>query len=73
MFGLKVQKKFGPAIKDYLEAHLIGDEGKYSVMFSMADGLWDVNFALGLCDGFKEDMTLLEALSTYLLIHLFIS
>ena len=61
MLGLKVQKKFGPAIKDYLEAHLVGDEGKYSVMFSMADGLWDVNFAIGYADGFKEDMPLLEA------------
>ncbi|MCZ2257732.1 branched-chain amino acid aminotransferase [Sporosarcina sp. G11-34] len=61
LLGLKIQKKFGPAIKDYFETNLTGDAGKYSVMFSMADGLWDVNFALSYADGFKEDMTLAEA------------
>jgi len=27
----------------------------------MADGLWDVNFALSYAEGFTEEMTLLEA------------
>ena len=61
MLGLQLQKKFGTAIKDYFETNLTGDAGKYSVLFSMEDGLWDVNFALSYAEGFKEDMTLAEA------------
>ena len=69
MFGLKLQKKYEAAIKEYLDRHLTGEEGKYSVAFSSKDGLWDMNFALNYADGFKEDMTLLEA---YNLIYTFI-
>lgn len=69
MFGLKLQKKYQAAIKDYLDRHLSGEEGKYSVAFSSNDGLWDMNFALNYADGFKKDMTLLEA---YNLIYTFI-
>lgn len=61
MFGLKLQKKYGPVIKTYLETNLSGEEGKYSIAFSDKDGLWDMNFALNYATGFKEDMTLLEA------------
>ena len=57
MLGLKLQKKFGPAMKAYLEEHVQG-EGAYSVMFSDKDGLWDVNFALNYANGFTEDMSL---------------
>lgn len=69
MFGLKLQKKYEAAIKTYLDSHLSGEEGKYSVAFSGQDGLWDMNFALNYVEGFKEDMTLLEA---YHLIYTFI-
>ena len=69
MFGLKLQKKFGPAMKEYLENHLVDEEGKYSIQFSMADGLWDVNFALSYVEGFKADMPLSEA---YQLLYNFI-
>lgn len=69
MFGLKLQKKYEAAIKEYLDRHLTGEEGKYSVAFSSKDGLWDMNFALNYADGFKADMTLLEA---YNLIYTFI-
>lgn len=61
MFGLKLQKKYEAAIKEYLDGHLSGEEGKYSVAFSSQDGLWDMNFALNYAEGFKENMTLLEA------------
>lgn len=61
MFGLKLQKKYGAEIKAYLEEHLNGKDSKYSIAFSMADGLWDVNFALSYAEGFTEEMTLLEA------------
>ena len=53
MLGLKLQKKFGAAMKAYLEEHVQG-EGAYSVMFSDKDGLWDVNFALNYAKGFTE-------------------
>ncbi|CAM3247400.1 branched-chain amino acid aminotransferase [Filibacter tadaridae] len=55
LFGLKLQKKFGDAIKGFLEANLSGDGVKYSVMFSGEDGLWDVNFALNFVSGFSEN------------------
>lgn len=69
MFGLKLQKKYEAAIKDYLDNHLTGEDGKYSIAFSSKDGLWDMNFALNYVEGFKADMTLLEA---YNLIYTFI-
>ncbi|MFJ9462838.1 branched-chain amino acid aminotransferase [Viridibacillus arvi] len=54
LFGLKLQKKFGEAIKTYLNTHLQGDNAKYSVMFSAEDGLWDVNVPLDYLEGFSE-------------------
>lgn len=58
LFGLKVQKKFGPDFKHYFDEHLHGDGVKYSVSFSDADGLWDVNFALDYMKGFDEDLSI---------------
>lgn len=69
MFGLKLQKKYEADIKAYLDEHLTGEESKYSIAFSMKDGLWDINFALSYADGFSEEMTLFEA---YLLTFRFI-
>ena len=60
LFGLKLQKKFGDAIKAYLDTHLHGDGAKYSVLFSNEDGLWDMNFALDYVDGFSEDLPFVE-------------
>lgn len=62
MLGLRLQKKYESAMKAYLEENLTGDEGKYSIAFSMKDGLWDFNFSLSYAQGFHEDMTILEAL-----------
>lgn len=69
LFGLKLQKKFGPAIKAYLDAHLHGEGVKYSVMFSGEDGLWDVNFALDFVEGFSEEQSFEEI---YALIYRFV-
>ena len=69
MFGLKMKKKYESAIKEYLDANLTGEAGKYSVVFSGKDGLFDLNFALDYATGFNEDMTLLEA---YDLIYSFV-
>lgn len=69
MFGLTMRKKFESGIKSYLDSHLTDGEGKYSVAFSERDGLWDMNFSLNYAEGFKDDMTMLEA---YNLIYNFI-
>ncbi|NYF25478.1 branched-chain amino acid aminotransferase [Sporosarcina sp. JAI121] len=60
LFGLKVQKKYGDAIKMYLDTHLKGDGAKYSVMFSGEDGLWDMNFALDFVKDFSDDLSFVE-------------
>lgn len=60
LFGLQLQKKYGPEIKSYLETHLQGTGVKYSIMFSDADGLWDINFTLDYLDGFSEVVALKE-------------
>ncbi len=60
LFGLKLQKKFGNDMKAYLDTHLRGDGAKYSVMFSIEDGLWDINFALDYIEGFSEDLSFVE-------------
>ncbi|KAB2330181.1 branched-chain amino acid aminotransferase [Cytobacillus depressus] len=60
MLGLKLQKKHEKSIKDYLKSTL-NEEGKFSLLFSQTDGLWDFNFALNGVKGFTEEMTIGEA------------
>jgi hypothetical protein len=62
MLGLKLQKKFEKSIKEYLNSHLHGDEAKFDLIFSLDDGLWNLNFALNYVEGFHEDLTVGEAL-----------
>lgn len=59
LFGLKIQKKWGTFLKDYLKDH-VGLQTS-SAMFSDQDGLWDVNLPLDALDGFQSDMPLAEA------------
>ncbi len=61
LFGLSVQKKYGQAIRDYLDAHFTSDKMKYSMMFSNGDGLWEINLPLNYTEGFDEHFTILEA------------
>jgi hypothetical protein len=63
MLGIKLQKKYEPAIKDYLNSHLDGDEAKFDLMFSGDDGLWNLNFALNYVAGYSEDLSLNDAFS----------
>ncbi|WP_432360035.1 hypothetical protein [Sporosarcina sp. UB5] len=67
LFGLKVQKKWGTFLKDYLDAN-VGLK-TYSAMFSDKDGLWDVNIPLDKLDGFHKDMAIKDAM---VLAYLFI-
>ncbi|HLU23324.1 MAG TPA: branched-chain amino acid aminotransferase [Bacillaceae bacterium] len=61
MVGLKLQKKFEAALKEYLRSELQGDEVRFELMFNQNDGVWDLNFPLDYVDGFQEDMSLEEA------------
>ncbi|MEH7308750.1 branched-chain amino acid aminotransferase [Neobacillus drentensis] len=61
MLGLKLQKKFEKTLKENLNFLLHGDEAKFDLMFSLEDGLWNLNFALNYVDGFKEEITIGEA------------
>ncbi|MBE3102621.1 MAG: branched-chain amino acid aminotransferase, partial [Bacilli bacterium] len=69
MLGLKLQKKFGVAIKTHLDNHLLGDNAEYSVLFSEEDGLWHVNFPIDFVHQFHMDMSLQDA---YELIYRFL-
>jgi hypothetical protein len=44
-----------------LNSQLYGDEAKFDLMFSLEDGLWNLNFALNYVEGFNEDITIGEA------------
>lgn len=70
MLGLKLQKKFEKMLKEQLNNFLNGEEAKFDLMFSHDDGLWDLNFALNYVEGYKEDLSLNEAIQ---LIHQFLS
>lgn len=69
MFGLAVQKKFGPAMKDYLDEHFHAANMNYSIMFAGNDGLWEVNLPLNYIDQFNENFTIEEA---YVFLYSFI-
>ncbi|CAG9606372.1 branched-chain amino acid aminotransferase [Pseudoneobacillus rhizosphaerae] len=60
MLGLKLQKKFESSIKMFLIDELGSDE-KFDLMFSLDDGLWNLNFDLDSVFGFSEALTLGEA------------
>lgn len=64
LFGLRLQKKYAAAIKDYLHSHLRPIFGASSASFSGNDGLWEINIALTAIEGFKENGTLLDAISS---------
>jgi len=61
MLGLKIQKKFGPAIKSYLASALTGESVKYNLLFSGDEGVWNFNFPLNHVEGFREDLSIGEA------------
>ncbi|MEW9050671.1 MAG: branched-chain amino acid aminotransferase [Neobacillus sp.] len=67
MLGLKLQKKYEAVIREYLNSHLNGDEGKFDLIFSGDDGLWNLNFALNYVEGYSEDLSLHSAFN--LIIH----
>lgn len=69
MLGLKLQKKYEPTIKEFLQTELLGDMVKYDLMFNPQDGLWHINFTLNYVEGFNEEMSIGAA---YLLMYTFL-
>lgn len=61
MVGLKMQKKLGQSLKEYLRKELNGDKGRFELIFNQNDSLWDLNFALNYVNGFEENMSLEKA------------
>jgi hypothetical protein len=61
MLGLKLQKKFDPLLREYLNSNLDGEPSKFDLIFSHDDGLWDLNFALNYVAGYKEDLSISDA------------
>ncbi|WP_077213324.1 branched-chain amino acid aminotransferase [Bacillus dakarensis] len=61
MLGLKLPKKQENTIRTYLNNALKGEDIKFDLMFDGQDGLWNLNFTLDYVDGFREDMSILEA------------
>lgn len=64
MLGLKLQKKYGAAIKEQLRKQLELNEmedAPFDLMFNGDDGLWDFNFTLNQVPGFSEEMTVGDA------------
>lgn len=61
MLGLKLQKKFEKTLKEKLNSQLHGDEAKFDLMFSLEDGLWNLNFPLNYVEGFQDEVTVGEA------------
>lgn len=62
MFGLTLQKKYGPEMKAFLNEHYESAKMNYSVMFSGEDGLWEVNLPLNFLKGFDENASLEDIL-----------
>lgn len=58
LFGLKLQKKHGDAIRHYLKEHVKSALGSSSASFSLQEGLWELNIAVDCLDGFNEQLTI---------------
>jgi hypothetical protein len=61
MLGLKLQKKYGPAIKSFLNENLQGEGNRFDLMFDANEGIWSLNFALNCLQGYNDDLTIGEA------------
>ncbi|WP_017753955.1 hypothetical protein [Calidifontibacillus oryziterrae] len=61
ILGLKLQKKYGTALKNILHTKLQGNETTFDLMFNQADGLWDLNFGLNFVEGFQNELPLEKA------------
>ncbi|ATP39967.1 protoporphyrinogen oxidase [Solibacillus sp. R5-41] len=58
LFGLKIQKKHGDAIRSYLKEHVKSALGSSSASFSAQEGLWELNVAVDCLEGFNDQLTI---------------
>jgi hypothetical protein len=63
MLGLKLQKKYDSAIREFLTENLKGDESVFDLMFDGNEGVWSLNFPLNSLEDFHEELHLDEAFS----------
>ena len=61
LFGLRLQKKMGQALKTYLRDNLKGMLGSSSAMFEGNEGIWEINIALDAIEGFTGAETFEQA------------
>lgn len=61
LFGLRIQKKHGPAMKDYFKEHITSMLGSSSASFSGDEGIWEINIAFDALEGFTGKETIEEA------------
>lgn len=55
LFGLRLQKKYSAAIKDYLKNNLKSLLGSSSASFAGDEGIWEINIALNAIEGFTGE------------------
>jgi hypothetical protein len=70
LFGLKLQKKHGEAIRNYLKANVKSALGSSSASFSGQEGLWELNIAVDCIEGFSEELSIQEV---YELLYQFVA
>lgn len=61
MLSLKMQKKYGPAIKKFIHEEVNQEKEKVALMFESQDGAFSLNFAIDALPGFEEEMSIGEA------------
>lgn len=70
LFGLKLQKKHGDAIRHYLKENVKSALGSSSASFSAQEGLWELNVAVDCLEGFNEQLTIQQV---YELLYQFVA
>ncbi|MGP7815773.1 hypothetical protein [Niallia sp. 01092] len=69
IFGLKLPKKLGDAIRSYFNESIKKEGLTYNLLFNDQEGLWEVNFPIEALNTFSKDMEINEALQ---LVYLFL-
>lgn len=65
LFGFQMQKKYGDAIKSYLDENLQETAVPYSISFSGQDGLWEMNINVGAIPGFNDTQSFEQVISAF--------
>ena len=61
MLGIRLQKKYGNAIKSYLSENPDGNPMANDLMFDSNEGIWSLNFSLNEIKGFEDGMMIGKA------------